>query len=116
MEGRFDKPANDPRAEEMTYDMKAWLLQALISKKLAIVTFYGGIGFNTVKTTADVLGSYVYPSTQAVLKDPISMSFKNKSPRVSAGKRLNLGPIYLNGEYTLQEYSSVSAGIGITVR
>lgn len=116
MEGRFAKPANDTRAQEMIYDMDAWLFQALISKKLAIVTFYGGIGFNTVKTTADVKGSYVYPNTLAVMKDPVSLTFKNKSPRVSAGMRLNLGPIYLNGEYTLQEYSTVSAGLGVTIR
>ncbi|MBA4053848.1 MAG: hypothetical protein C0490_03975, partial [Marivirga sp.] len=106
----------DKRPQMMDYDMDAWLFQALISKKLAIVTFYGGIGYNTIKTTSDVTGSYLIPGYPQAFKDPVSLSFKNKSMRVSAGMRLNLGPIYINGEYTLQEYSTVSVGLGVTVR
>lgn len=115
MSGTF-APGTDTRPQMMDYDMDAWLFQSLISKKLAIFTFYGGIGYNTIKTTSDVTGSYVVPGYPQAFKDPISLSFKNKSMRVSAGMRLNLGPIYLNGEYTLQEYSTVSVGLGATVR
>jgi hypothetical protein len=96
--------------------MDAWIFQALISKKIAVVTFYGGIGYNTIKTTSDVTGSYIVPGFQAPFTDPVSMSFKNNSMRVTAGMRFNLGPVYLNGDYTLQEYSTVSVGLGATVR
>ena len=116
LENTFDKPTNDTRPQQLEYDMKGWLFQALISKKLAIVTFYGGIGFNTIKTLTDVTGSYVLPATSVVLKDPVSLTFQNKSPRISAGMRLNLGPVYLSGEYTLQEYSMVSVGLGVSIR
>lgn len=115
LDGTFNKPTNDTRAQQLEYDMKGWLFQALISKKLAIVTFYGGIGYNTIKTDADVTGSYIIPGT-GTLKDPVSMPFKNKSARVSAGMRLNFGPVYLSGEYTLQEYSMVSIGLGVSIR
>jgi hypothetical protein len=116
MENTFDKPADDQRPQKIDFNMDAWLFQALISKKIAVITFYGGIGYNTIKTTSDVTGSYVIPELQSVLKDPVSLDFKNKSMRLTAGVRLNLGPIYLNGDYTLQEYSTVSVGLGATVR
>lgn len=112
----FPPSPGDNSPQVMNYNMDAWLFQALISKKLAIFTFYGGIGYNTIKTTSDVTGSYVIPGYPQAFKDPVSLSFKNNSMRVSAGMRLNFGPIYLNGEYTLQEYSMVSVGLGATVR
>jgi hypothetical protein len=99
----------------MDYNMDAWLFQALISKKIAVVTFYGGIGYNTIQTDSDVTGTYADP-LPAPLVDPVSLSFKNSSMRVTAGIRLNLGPVYLNGDYTLQEYSTVGVGLGVTIR
>jgi hypothetical protein len=63
-----------------------------------------------------VLGSYVLPGYPQGVRNPVSLRFKNNSMRLSGGIRLNLGPIYLNGEYTLQEYSTVSVGFGVTVR
>jgi len=120
LEGTFNKPANDQRRQEMTYQMSAWLIQALISKKLSVVTFYGGIGYNTIKTKVDVVGSYVVqtdPSLPTVTyKDPFGVKYKNNSLRVTAGMRLKLGPIYLNGDYSLQQYSTLSVGLGVTVR
>ena len=112
----FPPSPGDNSPQVLTYDMEAWLFQALISKKLSIVTFHGGIGYNTINTNSDVKGSYQISSSPIPLKDPVSLRFKNKSMRLSGGMRLNLGPIYLNGEYTLQEYGTVSFGLGVTVR
>ncbi len=106
----------DTSPQEMEYNMNAWLFQAIISKKLAIFTFHGGIGYNTIGTDADVKGSYVIPGYPQGVKNPVSLRFSNKSMRLSAGVRMNFGPIFLNGEYTLQEYSTVSVGLGVTVR
>jgi len=118
MSGTFDAPSSDPRPQEMDYDMDAWLFQALISKKLAIFTFHGGIGYNTINTTSHVTGSYIVVpgAPQGTFKDPVSLRFKNESMRLSLGMRMNLGPIYLSGEYILQEYNTVSVGLGVTVR
>lgn len=106
----------DTRPQKMDYDMEAWLFEALISKKLAIFTFHGGIGYNTINTSSDVTGSYNVPGYQVAFNDPVSLRFKNNSMRLNAGIRMNLGPIYLSGEYILQEYSTVSVGLGVTFR
>jgi hypothetical protein len=112
----FPPAPGDTRPQVMDYDMDAWVFQALISKKLAIFTFHGGIGYNTIATSADVTGSYTIPGIQQPVSDPVSLRFKNNSMRLSGGIRFNLGPIYLNGEYILQEYSTVSAGLGVSIR
>jgi hypothetical protein len=118
LSGTFDKPANDQRAQEMTYQMNAWLFQALISKKLSVITFYGGLGYNTINTHVDVLGSYVIVDGDpaSAIKDPFGVKYKNSSFRATAGFRLKLGPIYLNGDYSLQQYSTLSVGLGLTIR
>jgi hypothetical protein len=121
VEGEFSKPQNDQRKQLMDYSMNAWLLQALISKKVAILTFYGGIGYNAIKTSSDLTGSYVIVddsngNNDFILKDPVSLSFKNKSLRVTAGVRFKFGPIYLSGDYSIQEYNTLSVGLGVAVR
>jgi hypothetical protein len=115
LEGNIDHPANDTSPQKINYKMHAWLVQAMISKKFSVITLYGGVGYNAVKTTSDVLGSYeITPG--AVLKDPVSMSFKNNGMRATAGFRLKLAVICLSADYTLSKYNTLSVGFGVAVR
>jgi hypothetical protein len=116
--GVFEPGAGDQRPQVLDYNMNAWLIQALISKKLSVITFYGGVGYNAVKTDADLKGSYlIYEGNQdVVFTDPVSLAFKNKSFRATAGMRLKLAVFYLTADYTLQEYSTLSVGLGFSVR
>jgi hypothetical protein len=101
------------------FDANATTIQALISKKLAVLTVYGGVGYNisTVKFNAignfDIDGSG--PST-VTIKDPVAIEGKSNGPRATAGLRLKLGPITFHGDYTAQKYSSITVGFGISVR
>jgi hypothetical protein len=105
--------------QEAEYKFNAFLLQALVSKKLAFVTFFGGFGYNGVKTTADMKGTYTFFEGQAAeftLSNPYSATFKNNSMRLDVGMRINILAFYLYGNYSLQEYSAVTAGLGFTFR
>lgn len=115
LENTFEKPSADQRRQQIVYDMDGWLYQALISKKLAIVTFFGGVGFTSARTNANVKGSYIIPEI-GTLRDPVSLDFRNSSARISAGMRFNFGPIYLSAEYSRQEYNMLSVGLGVSVR
>lgn len=116
----FPRPAGSTAAQRMPFELNAWLVQALISKKLSMITFYGGVGYNAVKSTANIKGSYVIYSgpngSNVTLTDPVNLDFKNKSFRLNGGFRLNLAAFFISGEYTLQEYSTASLGFGFTVR
>jgi hypothetical protein len=99
--------------------------QVLISKSLAVVTFYGGIGFNSSSTTYSIKGSYVVDRTDAgfLLPSPVNLTnpykqdFKVSGFRATGGMRLKLGPIIMNGDYSLVNAKGLfTAGFGFTVR
>jgi hypothetical protein len=107
----------DGSNQEAEYKFNAFLLQALVSKKLAFVTFFGGVGYNGIKTTANIRGTYQFINgVDATLTNPYSGTFKNNSMRMDVGMRINILAFYLYGAYSLQEYSAVTAGLGFTFR
>jgi hypothetical protein len=100
------------------YKFNSWVYQLLISKKLSVLTIYGGIGYSMINTKVNMNGTYeidASPSTFSIT-DPVSISIKNKSMRFTAGMRLKLGPIYLVGDYTLQKYKMFNLGLGFSIR
>jgi len=103
------------------YKFDSWVIQALISKKISVLTGYAGVGYTMVNTNVDVKGAYnIVPNTGPAfaynLKDPVSIDFKNKSMRLTLGMRLKLGPIFFNGDYTFQKYNTLTVGFGVAVR
>jgi len=101
------------------YKFDSWVIQALISKKISVLTGYAGIGYTMVNTNVDVKGAYTIVPTSGssfVLNDPVSIDFKNKSMRLTVGARLKLGPVFFNGDYTFQKYNTLSVGFGFSIR
>ena len=112
-------PATPGTTQEIVYQFNAFLFQALVSKKISFLTLFGGIGYNGVNTTADVKGSYTFwdgSPEEFQLTNPYSADFKNNSMRFDVGFRLNLLAFFIYADYTIQEYSSVTAGLGFTFR
>jgi len=97
------------------YESTATTLQVLVSKKLAILTVYGGAGYNLATTKLDVTGSYDV-GLGTPLVNPASISVQSNGPRVTAGVRLKLLIFTIHGDYTLQEYSAITGGVGISIR
>jgi hypothetical protein len=110
----FD-PTQDQKGE---FDISATTIQALVSKKLAVLTVYGGVGYDIsnggvkVKGSYDVDGSFPGP----LLVDPVDITSSNSSMRATIGARLKLGPITFHGDYTTRKYNAITAGFGISVR
>lgn len=115
MSGIFDS-GGDPSSQELAYSMSALLIQAQVSKKLSVFTFYGGVGYNLVATETKMKGSYEIPELGVTYTDPISLDYKNDGFRLNVGMRILLGVFYLYGDYTLQEYNTVTAGFGFSVK
>ena len=100
--------------------MNATTVQGVISKKISVLTVYGGLGYNLAKSKLALLGSYDinqdgdFSDTRE--KDPLDVDFAASGPRVTAGFRLKLAVITLHADYTLQRYNCLSIGLGINVR
>jgi len=99
--------------------------QILISKSLAVITLYGGIGFNSSTTTYSIKGNYIVDRTgdgipllsPVNLTNPYEQEFKTSGFRATGGLRLKLGPIIMNGDYSLVDAKGLfTAGFGFTVR
>jgi hypothetical protein len=103
-------------------------VQGIISKKIGIFTPYAGVGYNIASSSFDLKGTYQYkddngtpdPSDDDIsdpIKDPISLKFsEGNTPRVTVGARFKLLILTLHADYTIQKYSTFSAGIGLSVR
>ena len=111
--GRPDSPDG-----KVAYKLNSWVAQAVVSKKFSVLTLYGGVGYGSVSTNVDVTGSYTIAATPSTftIKDPAAIKFSNTGMKFTAGLRLKFGPVYLNGDYTLQKYNALTLGFGFSVR
>ena len=101
-----------------SFGASAFTMQGLISKKFSVLTVYGGLGFNRVRSELNMLGEYdVDGDGDTDITDPITdMAFPAGGPRATVGARLQLLVLTLHADYTLQEYNTLTVGVGLTVR
>lgn len=98
----------------------------VVSKKISILTVFGGIGQSTSKSNVDLIGKYPvvtkvqaggYEITdQGALIDPVALSFETSNISFDAGIRIKLAIFSLFGSVNHSEYTSYNAGISIGVR
>jgi len=123
-----DLDGSDQVAE---YDVTSVTLQVVASKKLSVLTVYGGFGYSVTNSNLKLKGIYVITGETDVTKadgttetvetseekeDPIDLNFKSTGPRATLGLRLKLLVFTLHADYTIQEYNTLTAGFGINVR
>jgi hypothetical protein len=96
----------------------ATTIQALISKKFSVLTVYGGVGYNIASTTLQVEGNYDLDDNVVTPDQKLDFKIDGSSsgPRATAGVRLKLAILTLHADYTLQEYKTLSVGVGLSVR
>ncbi|MGB5665389.1 MAG: DUF6588 family protein, partial [Maribacter sp.] len=103
--------------QKLDIAMNTWVFQAVVSTKLPIINFYGGLGYLTGKSTTDVLGTYIvsgpFPQTY---EDPFSISNDVSGVTANVGAKLKLGFFRLNVDYTLAEFNNLSVGINFGFR
>lgn len=116
----FDNDDVEGENQRGEFSMSATTIQALISRKFSVLTLYGGLGYNVAKSNLAMKGTYKInresDPEDLFLEDPLDLSFSASGPRVTAGFRLKLAVFTLHADYTLQKYSSLTAGVGISVR
>ena len=94
-------------------DTKSYTAQVLISKTIPVLTFFGGIGYNSSTTNYAINGSYYVdksytdislPGTPLLspitLKDPFSKDISTSGVRFTGGIRFKFGPVFLSTDYT----------------
>jgi hypothetical protein len=102
-------------------------IEALVSKKIAVLTILGGIGYYKANTDFKVLGNYTvtYPDAPvipgydptATLVDPIGIKTSSGGMKFTLGLRCQLGPvIFPQVTYSFMGYNVLNVGFGFTFR
>jgi len=110
--------------QKMEFTTNAYTFQAIASVNLKLIEFYGAVGFNTAKMDVDIKGTYdleyTLEGTGSTIKetvtDPVSVDFDASGVRATIGTRLNLGFFKIFGDYTIQEYNTITGGIAFSFR
>ncbi|MEM9142628.1 MAG: DUF6588 family protein [Bacteroidota bacterium] len=99
--------------------MDTWVFQAVVSTKLPVINFYGGIGYLTGKSSTDFLGTYNVesgPFSNETYVDPFSLESSVSGIRTNIGAKLKLGFFRLNVDYTLADFNNLSVGLNFGFR
>lgn len=108
------------KTKKGSFTSSATTIQALISKKVSVLTVYGGLGMNIAKTEVGVKGSYDLNNngntTDAGEKDPFTIAADSNGARATVGIRLRFAVIAFHADYTIQKYSAITGGFGINFR
>lgn len=109
---------NDAGTQRGEFSVKATSVQAIISKKISVITPYAAIGYGFSSATLKVLGDYDVDNniTTPPVKDPVNMEEKISGPRITTGVRLKLAIFTFHGDYTIQKYNTLTVGFGLSVR
>jgi hypothetical protein len=104
-------------AQHVSTSVEAWNVSLIGSVKLAVFTFYGGLGYG--KTKINPLVSLTKPVYEdaGVVKNIKPLSIDNFSGlRANIGLRLKLAILTIHADFTKSQYNVVSAGIGFSFR
>ena len=108
----------DGENQRIDASINTWAFNAVVSTKIPVINFYGGIGYITGKSDTDILGTYRVQSGpfQTTYTDPFSISNSVNGVTANLGFKLKLGFFRLNGEYNIAEFSTATLGINFGFR
>ena len=119
--GEYDlSEANVVSGEDQRFKMgiNSWRFDAVVSTKLPIINFYGGLGYLTGKSDTDFLGTYVVDSgvVQETFVDPFSVSTDASGVVGTIGMKLKLSVFRIHADYSLGEFNNLSFGLNFGFR
>jgi len=98
----------------------------VVSKKISILTVFGGIGQSTSKSNVDLIGTYNIVTklnvggqeftNKETLIDPVALPFETSNISLDAGIRIKIAVLSLFGSVNKSEYTSFNAGISLGLR
>ncbi|WP_273274589.1 DUF6588 family protein [Maribacter polysiphoniae] len=108
----------DGEDQKLEVDVNTWVFQAVVSTKLPIINFYGGLGYLSGSSTTDVLGTYRVQSGpfQQTYVDPFSIKRKASGMTANLGAKLKLGFFRLHADYAIAEFNTLSVGMNFGFR
>ncbi len=113
-----DSGVIDGSDQSIDASFKTWNFSAVVSTKLPVINFYGGLGYITGTSDIDLLGTYVVTTgpVQTQYTDPFTVSSDASGVSANLGTKLKLGFFRLNAEYNISEFSTFTFGLNFGFR
>lgn len=104
--------------QKISADMNSMLFAALVSTKLKVINFYGGLGYVSGKSDTDLVGTYRVKS--GILRgnsitDSYGVSKKVSGVKATLGTKLSLAFFRINVDYSFQKYNNVSVALNFGI-
>lgn len=121
LNGEYDLTSTsvvDGSNQRLDTKIKTWNFQAVVSTRLPIINFYGGLGYLSGTSETNVLGTYVVTSgpLQTTYVDPFSVSADASGVIANVGTKLKLGFFRINADYSLGEFNRFTFGVNFGFR
>lgn len=113
-----ETPLISGRNQQIDTRLDAWAFDAIVSTKLKIINFYGGIGYVKASSRFSMLGEFIVDegfNQGQTITDPFSTSSSIAGFRGTVGAKLSLGFFRLFADYSLQEFSTLSVGMAFGI-
>ncbi len=94
----------------------AFTSRVLVGANFPVIALYAGAGYGSANSDFAVNGQYTVESLQEIYTDPFTLGYKTNGFDFNAGLRLRLGFLALHADYTVGDYSILTAGVGINIR
>ncbi|WP_062053128.1 DUF6588 family protein [Aquimarina longa] len=104
-------PGTDQKVQLNT---NSWIITSVVSTKLPVLNFYGGLGYYIGSSEAELLGTYQIKNETPLpetLTDPIRVKNKTNGVKATIGAKVKYGLFRANLDYTLQNYNNLSLGL-----
>ncbi len=93
-------------------DAKTSVINIQASYNIPVITFYGGLGYETGTVDAE----YTYEGSGELNGDKISFELEAEgSIRATIGLCFNLGPVKIHGDYNMANQNTFAVGLGIGI-
>ena len=104
--------------QKLDAQFSSWNFSAVVSTRLPVINFYGGLNYITGKSDTDILGRYEVQTIGApiVYTDPFSISNKVSGVSGNIGTKLKLGFFRLNADYNLAQFNTFTFGVNFGFR
>lgn len=94
----------------------AYTGRLLIGANLPVVSFYTGMGYGNTQSTFNVIGEFESSPGESLPNNPISLAYSTGNFDFNVGMRIRLAIFSLHADYSVGEYSVLTAGVGINFR
>lgn len=104
--------------QQIETQLEIWSLDAIVSTKLPVINFYGGLGYVKASSRFSMMGEFIldegFNKGQTII-DPFSTSSSVTGFRGTLGTKLTLGFFRLFADYSIQEFNTLSVGMAFGI-